>query len=130
MMNTFLLDLGNNQNPTENVISDCTDVYTISSEWDTGQTGIISFIVPTATSESNVKITFDKNVNGIKARKGKNEKCSGKVCTFTQRGREPLKKGQKLELLHRVGLESAGRAQIIDVEFNGEKICGIGTTTT
>ncbi len=63
-------------------------------------------------------------------RSGKNEKCEGKVCTLTYRSRQPLRKGQKLKLVHRVGLLSAGRAQLMEFEFNGEVICGIGATTT
>merc|ERR1711971_457267 len=38
------LDLGSNQNPTASVIPNCTDSYNISSEWGTGQKGIISFV--------------------------------------------------------------------------------------
>ena len=92
---------------------------------------MISFLVPTATSECNVKITFDKDVKGIKVRNGQNEKCDGRICTFTHRVRKGLKKGQKLELIHRIALKSPGAADVTDLEFNDEKICIIkGPTTT
>ena len=110
-------------------ISGCNDAYSVSSDWESGQKGIISFIVPAATSECNLKITFDKNVKAIKVRNGKNETCNGKVCTFTHRLKEPLRKGQNLELVHRIGFESEGRRQAISLEFNGREICGIGSTS-
>ena len=100
------------------------------AEWGTGQKGNFHFLVPIDTSECNVKITFDKNVNGIKVRNGKNEQCDGKVCTFSHRIKKPLSKGQTLELAHRIGFESGGQRQVIGFEFNGEKICGIGIATT
>ena len=114
-------------------IADCNGAYSLKSEWGTGQNGVISFLVPTATSECNVKITFNKDVKGIKVRNGQNENCDGRVCTFTHRVKKGLKKGQKLELVHRIALESPGAADVTDLEFNGEKICmnrGPSTTTS
>ena len=102
----------------------CADAYNVTSEWGTGQNGMISFIVPKVTSESNAKITFDKNIKGINvARYGKDENCIGKVCTFKFKSRNPVKKGQKLDLIHRIGLESEGHAQMIEFVFNEERIC-------
>ena len=75
------------------------------------------------TPASNVKVVFDKKVKGIKVSGGKNEKCEGKICTFTHRIRQPLKKGQKLEMVHRIGFDSPGAAQVTEIEFNGEEIC-------
>ena len=69
-------------------------------------------------------ITYDKNVTGIKVWKGKNEECVGKVCTFIHRKEEPLEKGQTLQLVHRLGIETEV-PQVIGLEFNGEKICEI-----
>ena len=74
-----------------------------------------------------MKLTFDKEVRGMKVKGGKNEKCNGKICTFTQQIREPLRKGQKLELAHRLGFNSPGAAQVTEIEFNGEMICGSKT---
>ena len=104
-------------------ISDCSGAYSLTSEWGTGQSGLFSFKVPSATSERNVKVVFDKRVKGIKVSGGKNEKCEGKICTFTHRIRQPLKKGQKLEMVHRIGFDLPGAAQVTEIEFNGEEIC-------
>ena len=74
-----------------------------------------------------MKVTFDKELRGMKVKGGKNEKCDGIICTFTQQIKEPLRKGQKLELAHRLGFNSPGVAQVTQVEFNGDFICGSQT---
>ena len=108
-----------------NFISDCKDVYTVQSQRGTNQNGIISFKVPATTSELNVKITFDKDVNEINVRNIGHVKCEGKVCTFTHKiTDDPLTKGQKLKFNHWMRFDSEGQRQLIDFEFNGEKICG------
>ena len=114
------------------LISVCSEAYVITSQWATGQIGNIVVTVPKATSTWKVKITFDKNVRAIKVFKGKNEECDGKVCTFTQKTEESLVEGQTLELAHRVGFTFSDSevAKVVGIDFNGEKICGIGTGGT
>ena len=125
MCNDFLLlDLGT-EIRTTTVISDCTDVYNITSDSRSHQQGVISLKVPTSASESDVKLTFDKNVNEIKVRNSKSVTCNGNVCSFTYKSNEPLRNGQTFEVLLWIGLESASHTQIIGYEFNSEKICGI-----
>ena len=85
--------------------------------------------VPTATSVWEVTANFDQNINSILVRDGKDEKCNGKVCTFTHKREKPLDEGQILELVHRMGFDTEP-PQLIGLEFNGEKICGIGTITS
>ena len=114
---TSVPGLGKGPNP-------CADAYNVTAEWGTGQNGIISFIAPNDISESNAKITFDKNVDGIRVAKyGKNENCNGEVCTFTFKSRNPVEKGQKVELIHRIGLESEGQVEMIEFVLNEERIC-------
>ena len=110
-------------------ISDCSEAYIVTSEWGTGQKGNIIINVPTATSTWKVTVTFDKNVKGIKVWKGRNEECVEKVCTFTNKKEEALDEGHTLELVHRLGFESEV-AKVVGIDFNGEKICGIGTGGT
>ena len=110
-----------------NYISDCSGAHSVSSAWGTGQKGVVSFTVPTTTSECSVKITFDRDIKDIKVRGGKNEKCEGKVCTFTHRVRKSLTKGQKLDLQYRLGFNSNMDAMVTEIEFNNEKICAIQT---
>ena len=62
-----------------------------------------------------MKLTFDKELRGMKVKGGKNEKCDGIICTFTQQIKEPLRKGQKLELAHRLGFNSPGVAQLTQI---------------
>ena len=45
------------------------------------------------------------------------------VCTLTYKVRKPSEKGQIIKLLHRLGLESEGSAQMIAFEFNDIQIC-------
>ena len=109
-----------------NYISDCNCAHSVSSAWSTGQKGVVSFTVPTTTSECSVKITFDRDFD-IKVSGGKNEKCEGKVCTFTHRVRKSLTKGKKLDLQYRLGFNWNMDAMVIEIEFNSEKICAIQT---
>ena len=88
--------------------------------------GNVKITVPTATSNWKVTLTFDKDVKDIIVQNGKNENCNGKVCTFENKQEESLNEGDTLELVHRVGFFSEV-AQVIDVDFNGEAICEIGT---
>ena len=55
--------------------------------------------------------------------KGVNEVCTGKVCKFTYKSTEPLKKGQKLELQDRMSLGSDGSRTLTALEVNEEKLC-------
>ena len=73
--------------------------------------------------ESKVNLTFDKSIYGISVFNARNEKCNGKVCSFTYKFRNPLNKGQKLKFLHRIGLESPGHVKMMYFQFNGETIC-------
>ena len=76
-----------------------------------------------------MKLTFDKDVNEINVRNIGHIKCEGKVCTFTHKVTDdPVTKEQKLKFRHQMTMASEGRRQLIDFEFNGEKICGIETT--
>ena len=113
----LLLDL------PEAEIPECDNTYILTSVWSTGQKGTISFEAQAPKSESTVKITFDKDINGIRVKNGKNENCKGEVCTLTYKVRKPSEKVQKLDLLHRLGLESEGSAKMIALEFNGDQIC-------
>ena len=87
------------------------------------QKGIFSFLVPTTTTEINIKVTFDNDVKGLKIKNGRNEVCNGNICTFTYKSSEPLKKGQKLELQDRMSLGSDGSRMVTALEVNEEKLC-------
>ena len=57
---------------------------------------------------------------------GDYEQCHENVCTFRSRRKDFLKKGQTLELHHRIGFKIQV-PHIIGLEFNGVNICGAKT---
>ena len=57
------------------MIQDCSDIYSLTSEWGTGLKATISIKVPTATTTWNVTLNFNNNINSFIVQNGKNEEC-------------------------------------------------------
>jgi len=90
--------------------------------WSSGITGAFSIVVPEDTSKWEMTVTFDKKVSRLEAYEGKQEKCTGKVCTFTNEhwnGRQ--KAGDTLTL----NFQGHGRfPTIVSFAFNGKTCYG------